>query len=467
MQQILKTIDSIVWGPPLIILVLLTGILLTVRMGGIQFTKIGYIFRNTLFKMFHKGHSDDGDVTPFQAVSAALAATVGTGNIVGVATAILTGGPGAVFWMWLAAIFGMATKYAEVTLAVAYRQKKANGEYVGGPMYYIDKGLGLPWLGKLFALFAGIATFGIGNTTQANSIAGILKGNFGIPPIAVGIVLALMTAMVIVGGIRSITKVTEKLVPFMSAFYILGGLVVLIINFKHVPGAFLSIFEHAFSGKAAVGGAVGYGVMHVIKAGISRGIFTNEAGLGSSPIAQASAATDHPARQGMWGVFEVLVDTIFVCTINALVILSSGALAYETDATVLTSAAFSTGFGFGRYIVTIGLVLFAFSTILGWEYYGETSIHYIFGEKSRMPYRILYVIAVVLGSIADLGMAWDIANILNGLMALPNLIGVIGLSKVVVDLTKDFFADPDRVRTSTEEINKMIPVRRKNPTEIE
>lgn len=452
----MEQIEAIVWGPVLILLILFTGFYLTFELRGIQFRKISYIIKNTLLKMFHKADLKAGEVSPFQAVATALAATVGTGNIVGVATAIIAGGPGAVFWMWLAAIVGMATKYAEVVLAVAYREKKANGQYAGGPMYYIDKGLGLAWLGKLFAFFAAVATFGIGNTTQANAIAGVLHGNFNLPRLPVGLVLAGLVALVVMGGIKSISKVAEKLVPFMSLFYIVGGLIVLAINYNHVPVAFMSIFQSAFSLKAAGGGALGFTMMMAIRAGISRGIFTNEAGLGSSPIAQASAAVDHPVRQGIWGIFEVLVDTIFVCTITALVILCSGVLDYCQDASILASEAFSTGFGSGKYIVSIGLVLFAYSTILGWEYYGETSIAYLLGDKVRLPYRLIYVGAVVLGAVADLGLAWDVANILNGLMAFPNLIGLIGLSKVVVNLTKDFFQDPDRPRQSPEEHQHLL-----------
>ena len=456
MEKILERIEAIVWGPTLIILILFTGFYLTFRLRGLQFTKIAYILKNTLLKMFHKANLKDGEVSPFQAVATALAATVGTGNIVGVATAIIAGGPGAVFWMWLAALVGMATKYAEVVLAVAYREKKANGQYAGGPMYYIDKGLGLSWLGRLFAFFAAVATFGIGNTTQANAIAGVLHGNFNLPRLPVGLVLAGLVALVVMGGIKSISKVAEKLVPFMSLFYIVGGLLVLVVNYANVPAAFMSIFQNAFKFKAVGGGALGFTMMMAIRAGISRGIFTNEAGLGSSPIAQSSAAVDHPVRQGIWGVFEVLVDTIFVCTITSLVILSSGVLDYCQDASILASEAFSTGFGPGKYIVSVGLVLFAYSTILGWEYYGETSIAYLLGDRVRLPYRLVYVLAVVLGAVADLGLAWDVANILNGLMAFPNLIGLIGLTNVVVALSKDFFKDPDRIRESPGDYQNLL-----------
>ncbi|MDD7732175.1 MAG: sodium:alanine symporter family protein [Firmicutes bacterium] len=461
MEAILKTIEDFVWGPPLIFLILGAGTLYTFRLGALQFRKFPFIMKNTFLRMFDKVGTEEGAVSPFQALSTALAATVGTGNIVGVSTAILTGGPGAVFWMWLAAFLGMATKYAEVTLALAYREKNAKGEYVGGPMYYLQKGLGFTRLAGLFALFAAFAAFGIGNMTQANAIAGVLEGNFGLPRIAMGILLPVLVSFVILGGIRSISRVTEKLVPFMSLFYILGGLVLLVIHAENIPGALASIFSSAFSSRAALGGAAGFGFMQAIRSGISRGVFTNEAGLGSSPIAQATAQVDHPCRQGIWGVFEVFVDTILVCTITALVILTAGLTDFGTDASTLASRAFSTGFPLGSSIVTIGLVLFAFSTILGWEYYGETAAAYVFGDRVRRPYKALYVILVGLGAVISLDLVWALANILNALMAFPNLIGLLGLSGVVVRLSQDFFKDPDRVREDPREYLDLVTLREK------
>ena len=459
LTEILNQIDAIIWGPPLLILLVGAGIFLTIRLTGLQFRKFGFIFKNTLMKMFDK--SDDlssGDVTPFQALSTALAATVGTGNIVGVSVAILTGGPGAVFWMWLAAIFGMVTKFSEVTLAIAYRVKNPDGTYAGGPMYYIDQGLKLPWLAKLFALFAGIATFGIGNSVQSNAISGIMKANFNFNPVIVGLILTVLTAIVIVGGIKSIAKVTEKLVPLMAALYIIGAIVVIIVHGARLPHAFALIFSNAFTPQSAMGGALGYTLLQTIRAGVSRGVFTNEAGLGSSPIAHASASTDHPVRQGIWGVTEVFIDTIVICTMTALVILTSGILegGNTGDASSLVANAFSTGFPLGKYIVTIGLALFAFSTILGWEYYGETSMRYLFGDKISWPFRIVYVIMVFVGATIDLGAIWTIANILNGLMAFPNLIALVGLSGVVIVLVKDFFQDPTRIRKSPDEYKHLL-----------
>lgn len=458
MQQftnLMTAIDTFLWGPPILILLVGAGIILTTRLTGIQFRRLGYVLKNTLGKMFDKSEIEEGGVSPFQALSTALAATVGTGNIVGVSVAIITGGPGAVFWMWVAALLGMATKFSEVTLAIAYRIRRADGQYAGGPMYYIDRGLKLPWLAKAFAFFAAVATFGIGNSVQSNSISGVLKANFGFNPVIVGIILAVLTAIVIVGGIQSISKVTEKLVPLMAALYIIGSLVVIVVHASAISDAFASIFKGAFNIQSATGGAVGFTLMQTIRAGVSRGVFTNEAGLGSSPIAHASATTDHPVRQGIWGISEVFIDTIVICTMTALVVLTSGVLGDSTDASTLVAEAFSRGFGPGRYIVTIGLTLFAFSTILGWEYYGETSARYFFGDKIAWPYRILYIIMVFVGCTIDLGVVWTVANVLNGLMAIPNLIGVIGLSGVVLALSKDFFKDT-RKRTGPEEYEHLL-----------
>lgn len=457
--NVLNQLDAIIWGPPLLILLIGTGLFLTIKSRGLQFRKFGFVLKHTFLKMFEKNdHVSQGDVTPFQALSTALAATVGTGNIVGVSVAILTGGPGAVFWMWLAALLGMVTKFSEVTLAIAYRIRKPDGSYAGGPMYYIDRGLKKPWLAKVFALFAGIATFGIGNSVQSNAITGVLKANFSLDPTMVGIVLTILTAIVIVGGLKSIASVTEKLVPFMAGLYIVGAIVVIIVHGAAIPHAFASIFSNAFTPQSAVGGAVGYGLLTTIRAGVSRGVFTNEAGLGSSPIAHASASTDHPVRQGMWGVSEVFIDTLVICTMTAMVILTSGILetGVETDASVLVAHAFSTGFPAGKFIVTIGLVLFAFSTILGWEYYGETSMRYLLGDKIAWPFKIVYIAMVFVGATIDLGAIWTIANILNGLMAIPNLIALVALSGVVIALAKDFFKDPHRIRQSPDEYKHLL-----------
>jgi AGCS family alanine or glycine:cation symporter len=411
--------------------------------GFFSITKIGYVLKNTLFKMFAKDDKGEGEVTAFQAVATALAATVGTGNIAGVATAIALGGPGAVFWMWLAAIMGMTTKYAEVVLAVNYREKTEDGRFVGGPMYYITNGLGKSWkwLAVLFAFFGTFASFGIGCMVQSNSVALSAQSTFGIPVLATGIVLAILTAVVIVGGIKRIGAFTEKLVPFMAALYILGGLWLLISNAAKIPAAFAMIFSNAFTGTAAVGGFTGTVMMQAIRFGIARGIFTNEAGLGSAPIAHAAATTDHPVRQGLWGVFEVFTDTIVICSITALSILVTGVWETGESGAVLSAMAFDTGIPVvGRFIVSIGLILFAYSTILGWEYYGERCLEYLAGTKPIIAYRLLWVIAVVVGAIGGLEFMWDLADTLNGLMAFPNLVGVLILSPVVFKLTREFFA---------------------------
>ena len=443
LMNINSAINSVVWGPVLLILVLGTGTYLSFMTGFFSITKIGYVLKNTLFKMFAKDDKGEGEVTAFQAVSTALAATVGTGNIAGVATAIALGGPGAVFWMWLAAIMGMTTKFAEVVLAVNYREKTEDGRFVGGPMYYITNGLGKSWkwLAVLFAFFGTFASFGIGCMVQSNSVALSAQSTFGIPVLATGIVLAILTAVVIVGGIKRIGAFTEKLVPFMAALYILGGLWLLISNAAKIPAAFAMIFSNAFTGTAAVGGFTGTVMMQAIRFGIARGIFTNEAGLGSAPIAHAAATTDHPVRQGLWGVFEVFTDTIVICSITALSILVTGVWETGESGAVLSAMAFDTGIPVvGRFIVSIGLILFAYSTILGWEYYGERCLEYLAGTKPIIAYRLLWVIAVVVGAIGGLEFMWDLADTLNGLMAFPNLVGVLILSPVVFKLTREFFA---------------------------
>ena len=443
LMNINSAVNSVVWGPVLLILVLGTGTYLSFMTGFFSITKIGYVLKNTLFKMFAKDDKGEGEVTAFQAVSTALAATVGTGNIAGVATAIALGGPGAVFWMWLAAIMGMTTKFAEVVLAVNYREKTEDGRFVGGPMYYITNGLGKSWkwLAVLFAFFGTFASFGIGCMVQSNSVALSAQSTFGIPVLATGIVLAILTAVVIVGGIKRIGAFTEKLVPFMAALYILGGLWLLISNAAKIPAAFAMIFSNAFTGTAAVGGFTGTVMMQAIRFGIARGIFTNEAGLGSAPIAHAAATTDHPVRQGLWGVFEVFTDTIVICSITALSILVTGVWETGESGAVLSAMAFDTGIPVvGRFIVSIGLILFAYSTILGWEYYGERCLEYLAGTKPIIVYRLLWVVAVVVGAIGGLEFMWDLADTLNGLMAFPNLVGVLILSPVVFKLTREFFA---------------------------
>lgn len=432
-------VNDLVWGWPLLILIVGTGLLLTIRTRFISFTKFGYMLKQTFLKMFSKSQVGEGEVTAFQAVSTALAATVGTGNIAGVGTAIAIGGPGAVFWMWIAALFGMATKYGEVVLAIQYREKTEDGRFVGGPMYYLEKGANMRWLAILFAIFGAAATFGIGNMVQSNSVADSLNATFGIQPWITGIVLAVLVALVIVGGIKKIGKVTEIVVPFMAAIYIIGGLIIIIANIQLVPQAFGVIFRDAFTGSAAAGGFVGSTLTLSIRYGVARGVFTNEAGLGSAPIAHAAATTDHPVRQGLWGIFEVFADTIVLCTITALVIVMTGAVDTGLDGATLTTSAFNEGIAYGGYIVTFGLVFFAISTLLGWSYYGERCMEFLFGPKSIVFYRMLFILLIVVGAIGGLRAVWALADTLNGLMALPNLIGLLIMSPVIVRQTKDFF----------------------------
>lgn len=467
MEKILEinsVVNNFVWGPPVLVLLVGTGIILAILTALIVYRKFNYIFKNTLLKMFDKSEANESGVTPFQAVSTALASTVGTGNIAGVATAITSGGPGAIFWMWFAAIIGMTTKFAEVTLAVAYRQKNASGEYAGGPMYYIKNGLGIKWLATLFALFGALASFGIGDMTQANSIAGAMESSFGIKPLVTGVVLALVAGIILIGGIKRIGQFAEKIVPFMAAFYIIGGLIILLLQINKIPNAFYLIFSRAFAPEAVGGGFLGYGMAQAIRFGIARGVFTNEAGLGSAPIAHSAATSDHPVRQGIWGAFETFVDTILICTMTALVIITSG-LAETTDlnGAQLTSAAFANGFPGGDYIVTIGLLLFAFTTIVGWCYYGEKCIEFLFGSRVITPYRVVYVALIVVGAIGGLEFVWAISDTLNGLMAIPNLIAILALGSVVGRLSKDFFKDPDRKRNSPMDYESLL----KRPKEFE
>lgn len=443
-------VNSFVWGPPMLLLIVGTGLYLSVRTGFFSLRKLGYVLKNTLLKMFDKEQVGEGEVTAFQAVATALSATVGTGNIAGVATAIALGGPGAIFWMWLAAIFGMTTKFAEVVLAVKFREKTDDGRFVGGPMYYIEKGLGWKWLAVLFALFGVLASFGIGNMTQSNSIGTALNTSFSINPIMSGIIVAIATGLVIVGGLKRIGAFTEKLVPFMAAIYILGGIVLIIKNAGQLPAAFSLIFQNAFTGTAAAGGFAGATIANAMKFGIARGVFTNEAGLGSAPIAHAAATTDHPVRQGLWGVFEVFADTIVIASITALAIITTGVWETGLTGTELTSAAFDATYAGGHYVVTISLVLFAYSTILGWEYYGERCLEYLFGTKPIIVYRLLWCGLIIVGAIGGLELIWDIADTLNGMMAIPNLIGVALLSGTVFKLTKEYFTKEKLIKKETD-----------------
>ena len=434
-------INGFVWGPVMLVLLVGTGIYLTIRTNFMSIAKLGYIMKNTFLRMFQKEQVGEGEITAFQAVATALAATVGTGNIAGVATAIAVGGPGAIFWMWLSAIFGMTTKFAEVVLSIQYREKTEDGRFIGGPMHYIANGLNWKWLATLFALFGALASFGIGNMTQANSISASMEVTFGIPTLVTGIVVAVAAAVVMLGGIKRIAQVTEMLVPFMAALYIIGGIVILAINASAIPAAFGLIFKSAFSGTAAVGGFAGSTIVLASRMGIARGVFSNEAGLGSAPIAHAAATTDHPVRQGLWGVFEVFMDTIVICSITALSIIVTGVWNTGESGAALTTLAFDTSLPVvGGYIVSIGILLFAYSTLLSWSYYGERCLEFLFGPKAITPYRLVFIPFIVIGAVGGLEVIWDIADTLNGLMAIPNLIGIVGLSGVVIKLTKEFFS---------------------------
>jgi len=400
-------------------------------------TNVGYALRS----LFKKEDKESGDISSFESLMTALSATVGTGNIAGVATAIFLGGPGAIFWMWITAIFGMATKYAEAFLAIKYREKNLNGEYVGGPMYYIKNGLSqkFSYLAYFFALFGMIAAFGIGNGVQSNSVAQVVTNEFEIDKLTVGIVIAFLVTLVILGGIKSIGKTASKLVPIMSLIYIIGGLYIIVINYNQIPTIFFMIIESAFTGTAASGGFAGATIWMAIRFGVSRGVFSNEAGLGSSPIAHAAARTNSPIKQGSVSMLEPLIDTIIVCTITAFVILLSQSWLSGVNGAALTSNAYEQGLpSFGKYIVIFGLVLFAFSTIIGWSYYGEKCAEFIFGNRIIMPYRIFWIIIIPVGAVIELNLVWLIADIMNALMALPNLIALVLLSPIVFKETRAY-----------------------------
>lgn len=442
----INTASSYVWGPPMLVLLVGTGIYLTFLLRGLQFRTLKHSLYLALIKRKEDSHAA-GDISHFQALMTALAATVGTGNIAGVATAIASGGPGALFWMWITGLFGMATKYAEAVLAVKYRVVDENGMMSGGPMYYLSRGLKNQRLGKflgmLFALFAAIAAFGIGNMVQSNSVADAMHGSFGVPHAATGIVLAAATALVILGGIRSIARTASVLVPVMIVLYMLGGLLVLLINWRGIPNIVLYVLSDAFTPSAALGGFAGATVMQGIRYGVARGVFSNESGLGSSPIAAAAAQTKNPVTQALVSMTQTFIDTIVVCSITGFTIIATGVWTTGKTGAQLTTAAFSTGLPgeSGGLIVAIGLILFAYSTLLGWSYYGEKSVEYLFGVKSIKPYRVVFSIFVAIGAVAQLQLVWSLADLMNGLMAIPNLIGLLALSGVIVAETKKHFAN--------------------------
>ncbi|AZU63856.1 alanine/glycine:cation symporter family protein [Neobacillus mesonae] len=434
MTDFLNWLSGIVWGPPTLILIVGTGLLLTLRLGFYQFFSLPYALK-LAFSKKDQDHTSEGDISHFQSLMTALAATIGTGNIAGVATAVVLGGPGAVLWMWVTALVGMATKYAEAILAVKYRTVGKNGLMAGGPMYYIEKGLGWKWLAVLFALFGSIAAFGIGSSVQSNSVAAAVENSFGLNPWITGIILTIFTALVILGGIQSIGRVTSIFVPFMAIFYVLGGLAIIVMNLDLVPHALGLIFSDAFSGQAVAGGAIG----SVIRYGVARGVFSNEAGMGSAPIAAAAAKTDHPGRQALISMTGTFLDTIVVCSITGITLVMGGMFMDDKlTGAALTTETFNKLLPGGGWIVTIGIILFAYSTVLGWAYYGEKCFEYLFGNKSITIYRVVYVATVLIGAGMNLGLVWTIADIFNALMAIPNLIGLVFLSGVVVAETRSF-----------------------------
>lgn len=439
----LDKVDGYIWGPPLIIFLLGTGIFLTLRYKFIQIRK----FRHgvDLITGRYEDPKDEGEITHFQALSAALSATIGTGNIAGVATAIASGGPGAVFWMWVTGALGMVNKYNSALLGLNFRKIDKDGIASGGPMYYLEKGLKQKWLGVLFAFFAAVASFGIGDMVQANSVAKPLEENLGIPSLATGLMVAFLVALVIIGGIKRIGKVASRIVPFMCILYILGALIILLNNIEKLPYAFSLIIKYAFSPTAAAGGFLGSTVAQTLRFGVARGLFSNEAGLGSASIAHSAAKTKEPVREGLVAMLGPFVDTLVICSMTALVIITTGAWKSGLTSSPLSSHAFELGLPvIGKWIVTFGLVFFAFSTMLTWSYYGDRCSEYILGRKAVMPYRWLFVMFIPIGAVVKIDLVWLLTDITNGLMAFPNLIGILGLSGFVATKTNEYFSRTHR-----------------------
>ncbi len=453
LQTTLSAISSFVWGPPLLILLSGTGLYLTLRLG---FLQIRYLPRALRYLFQRDANKGKGDVSSFAALCTALAATIGTGNIVGVATAVQAGGPGAIFWMWLVALLGMATKYAECLLAVKYRVRDRNGFMAGGPMYYIERGLGLKWLARLFAVFGVlVAFFGIGTFPQVNAITHAMQDTFNIPIIITAAVVTLLVALIILGGVKRIATASSLIVPFMAIFYVSVSIVILAINYDKLPAAIELVIHSAFEPQAALGGAVGFTVMKAIQSGVARGIFSNESGLGSAPIAAAAAQTKEPVRQGLISMTGTFLDTIIVCTMTGLVLVITGAWSNpELAGASVTNYAFAQGLGtsFGATVVTIGLLFFAFTTILGWCYYGERCFVYLVGIRGIRLYRWIFIILVGTGSFLTLDLIWILADIVNGLMAFPNLVALIGLRKVIISETKDYF---ERLKNNQRDLDEI------------
>ena len=453
LQSGLKFASENILSIAMMILLIIGGLFLSIKTGFLQFRRFGYTMKNTVGTLFNKNlHiKDSGSVTPFQAVTTALAGTIGTGSIAGLATALVSGGPGAVFWMWVSALLGMVTKYSEIVLSIKYREKNESGIWAGGPMYYIKNGLGLKWLAAMFAIFAMIACIGTGNATQSNSIAVVFESSLDVAPWITGAILTLIVGVVILGGIKRIASVNEKFVPVMAVFFIIAAMLALVFKASSIPAALKLIFEEAFNFKAAFGGVAGYGILSAMKYGVGRGVFSNEAGLGSAPIAHAASSAKEPVKQGLWGAFEVFITTIVICTMSALVVLTSdvylgafnAGVSPEVNGAALSAAAFGQALPyFGSVVISISTIFFALSTILGWAYYGEVCATYLFKSHQKsavLVYRLVYIAFVFIGAVAEIEIVWLIADCFNALMALPNLIALTVLSKVVVDATKKHF----------------------------
>ena len=437
-EQTIDAINALVWGPIMLTLLLGTGIFLTIGLRGMTITRIPYAFKQLL-----KGRkaSGEGEISPFNALMTALSSTVGTGNIAGVATAIGIGDPGALFWMWCTALVGMATKYAEAVLAVNFRETDAAGKKVGGPMYYIKNGLGKRWkpLAFLFALFGALAGFGLANTVQSNTVSQVLFNNFQIPTVVSGLVMALLVALVLLGGIQRIAQVAGKLVPLMTVIYLVSTLVILLMNLPEIPAALVFIVDSAFNGTAATGGFAGATVMLALRMGVSRGIFSNESGLGSAPIAHAAAATNSPVRQGTIAMLGTFIDTLIICTMTGLVLIVTDVWNSDLQGAAMTLQVFDSSLPFGGGILSLCIALFAFTTMLGWSYYGERCAQFLLGPKVVLPFRVLWVVGIFLGTQMSLGLVWKMSDALNGMMAIPNLIALLLLSPVVFKLTRQYY----------------------------
>jgi alanine or glycine:cation symporter, AGCS family len=445
LAELVGAVNDVVWGPMLLVLILGIGLFLMIGLRLMPILKLGFGFR-LLWRgrITPAGEEKEGEISPFQALMTALSATIGTGNIAGVATAVFLGGPGALFWMWCTALVGMATKFSEAVLAVTYREVDEQGNHVGGPMYYIKNGLGSrwAWLGTIFAVFGAVAAFGIGNTVQANSVADVLQANFSIPIWATGLMLMGLVGSVLIGGIKRIGHVAGALVPLMAVMYLVSGLLVLAVNAGQIPAALALIFTHAFSPAAASGGFAGAAVWAAMRFGVARGIFSNEAGLGSAPIAHAAAQTRSPVRQGLIAMLGTFIDTIVICSITGLVIITSGLWTSGASGASLTAAAFATALpGIGNYMVAVSLAIFAFTTLIGWSFYGERCIEYLLGVKAIKPYRVLWIMAIPVGATLNLNFIWLVADTLNAMMAIPNLIALALLSPVVFRISREYFAE--------------------------